>query len=127
MTLQLHGRELTLAALAREIPCALIAIDGDERVTLWNAAAEGMTGYDAGIVTGRNWRRLLGIKVDDSGQAITIRRRDGREISVRERPAPSFAPEGGRALFLEHVENLLDAAKRVVQDVLQLLPAYFSI
>jgi two-component system cell cycle sensor histidine kinase/response regulator CckA len=126
MTFQLDSREISLAAVAREMPCAAIGVDGDDRIVLWNPASERLTGFDSASALGRNWRRLLGVKCDDE-RVVSLRHQDGREIPVESQLAPTLAVPGGQVFFLRPQEPIVESAKRVVQDVLQLLPAYFSI
>src|SRR5689334_5009681 len=61
-----------LAALVKAAPVAIIALDADERVTLWNAAAERLFGWTAAEVVGR---KIPFIETGDSEEYARVRDR----------------------------------------------------
>ncbi|MEI7683949.1 MAG: PAS domain-containing protein [Planctomycetota bacterium] len=119
------------ANFVREVPCPLVVVDKDGRVVLWNSAAERLLGHDEPAVLGRSWSSFLNDGAPVAAEKLVLRHRNGHDIAVTERPAPriapAIAPEGGRAFFLEPGSNLLEATQLVLRNVLQLLPAFFSI
>ncbi len=129
MILPQDGLETWNSALIREMPCALVGVDGDNRVVLWNPAAERLLGYSRAEALGRPWGDFVagnGVR-DEFGWTLTHHR--GHDVHVAQRLVPEVVPGGsGRAFFLEATsKNLLDATGLVIREVLQQLPAYFSI
>jgi PAS domain S-box-containing protein len=121
------GLDTWNSALVREMPCALVGVDDDDRVVLWNPAAERLLGYSRVEAVGRTWGDFVASNGNGDGRRLALRHRQGYEVCVLERPAPEIAASGGRAFFLEAASNLFDATALVIRDVLQLLPAFFSI
>jgi PAS domain S-box-containing protein len=92
----------TLSALVHASPLAVIALDREGRVTLWNPAAERIFGWSEGEVLGRTlpfvqperepeFHRLLARVVQGehlSGLELRRLRKDGRPIEVSLSTAP---------------------------------------
>ncbi|MDP8956227.1 MAG: PAS domain S-box protein [Actinomycetota bacterium] len=125
-------------ALVDLSPAAIVAIDPDDNVTLWNPAAERLFGYTAGEATGRNVDELVANHVEireeaerlsrtvegDQIRRITRRtRKDGSLVDVELLGAPVTV--GGKlvgryAIYLDISE--LQSQKRYFESLLEVSP-----
>jgi PAS domain S-box-containing protein len=111
-------REQSLAILS-SVADGIVAVDRDDRIVLWNAAAERITGISSSEALGRTGaevlRQDLGSKEEPGEQSISIKRR-GREQwlavteSVMRDPADQIA---GKIYTLRDVsaDHLVEQAK----------------
>ncbi len=128
MMLPPDGLESWNSALIREMPCALVGVGGDGRVAIWNPAAERLLGYARTEALGKPWSEFLVDRGAGDESGWTLKHRQGHDVHVVHRLVPEGAPGNGRAFFLEPTsKNLVDATALVIREVLQQLPAYFSI
>jgi len=98
----------TLQALIQASPVAIMTLDAEGRVTLWNPAAERMFGWSPGEVIGRPLPIVPPEKRDEhralrqrafagewiAGVEVLRRHKDGRPIQVRLSTAPMHGPDG---------------------------------
>jgi len=112
--------ESRLDAMLTAAPSAILIIDGDLRVTAWNAEAERLLGWRAIDVVGRQLpfrhfvqggarhdvRDLLASELSASRVEATLYRRDGAQIEVELAAVAVRSGDGrpaGSAVFLEEV------------------------
>jgi PAS domain S-box-containing protein len=73
----------TIETLLASIAEGIVATDGNGRVTLWNSAAESITGVTREQAVGRAWRDVLGLDADtvvDDGTATISARPSGSQM-----------------------------------------------
>lgn len=93
----------------------VIAIDKEWRITLWNKAAETISGYSRAEAIGKNFRKVVKIirehdrkesilfienifvfgKTENVSENILLINKDGNEIPISESGAPIFNKQGG--------------------------------
>lgn len=56
---ELHNKTQLLSAVINQMPHAIVAMDMDRRLTLWNPAAEELFGFTAGEALGQRYDELL--------------------------------------------------------------------
>jgi diguanylate cyclase (GGDEF)-like protein/PAS domain S-box-containing protein len=96
-----------MRTVVRSAPAAILAVDLDGRITLWNPAAEELFGWAADEVLGGSvpflspdqTRRARAASVDlldgrEIGGEVRFRRRDGRPVTVAVSAAPVSGAEG---------------------------------
>jgi len=123
-------------ALTEVIPCAVFAVDENERIIWWNAAAEELTGYSADDTAGITCDRLrvkLALRQDSavprascpfrssdtSWQECEIRRKDGSTVPVVRKDG-AVHDEAGKVIGAIHA--LVDvSAFKVAQSEIRTL------
>jgi PAS domain S-box-containing protein len=135
---ELHRQKRFYEALLDISPAATVAIDTQDRVTLWNPAAEQLFGYTASEAIGRNVDDLVANHPDVRAEAVGLSRvtegdqirtitrrtrRDGSLVDVELLGAPvTVGGElvGRYAIYLDISE--LQARKQYYESLLQLSP-----
>jgi PAS domain S-box-containing protein len=135
---ELHRQKRFYEALVDVSPAAVVAIDPQDRVTLWNPAAERLFGYSAGEASGRNVDDLVATVPEVREEAerlnrtveqaqirvITRRtRKDGTLVDVELLGAPVMIGDelvGRYAIYLDISE--LQRRKQYYEALLELSP-----
>jgi diguanylate cyclase (GGDEF)-like protein/PAS domain S-box-containing protein len=129
----------TAEALLDAMSEAVYAVDPDRRITYWNTAAEGLTGYKASDVVGRRCRDNMLSHVDDQGTELCrtgcpllatiedgqtrearlfLRHHDGYCLPVAIRAAALYSADGAVVGAVEVFHD--DSRSRAVADRLDL-------
>jgi PAS domain S-box-containing protein len=124
----------TLAKIVEASPLALVVVGGDDRIDVWNPAAERIYGVPAAKAIGRPWPEIAeqmprvpdiarpnrAPEPADGGlQAMEIRRRrpDGREMVLRTSAAIlGDAKDGGVLMIADDVTQRLQLEARLRQS-----------
>lgn len=98
----------TIEKLLASIAEGIIATDASGRVTLWNEAAERITGIAKNHAVGRSWRDVLGLDAEtrvDDGESIIETHPHGTRmwLSVTSSRLQGESDDGGRILAFRDV------------------------
>lgn len=118
-------------AVIDETPIAIVGLDPERRVVIWNRAAERIFGYAAGEVSGRPYplvppggesefgeiftRSVAGGRLRDC--AIRQRRKDGALVDIVLSGAPLYGAEGGLRSIVFVLEDVTE--RKLVERQLQ--------
>lgn len=121
----------TLMALVQESPLAIIVLDIEGRVTLWNQAAEKTLGWSTEEITGKFfafldphskeelWHRIRSVLGGSSIKNIELqhRRKDGQLVNIALSAVPLHDETGAASGILILVEDITEE-KRLQQEIL---------
>lgn len=90
--------ERKLLTALMESPDAIIAVDADEKVAIWNRGAEVMFGYSAPEIVGRSIGILIPPGVEGDGEVVELTQRLFRDGFVRNYRTRRQTKDGRRVL-----------------------------
>lgn len=145
---QLRTRRVRLEAIIRHAPVGIVQIDKEERVLLWNSAAESIFGWTAVEILGKPLPFIPPDKREEAdylrtqfmegkvllGRHLIRRRKDGSLINIQLSSSPIFGEDGSVqgsiAVILDITESTrtkqeLRAERRFAEVLLDTSPAFF--
>ncbi len=125
----LHGAHERLRALVQASPLAIVAIDTEERITLWNPAAEELLGWTESEVLGRpppyippeghaEYQRIVARSLGGTpvrGLEVRRVRRDGRPVDLQVFSGPLHDPGGGVVGVMAVLLDLTDRKRQELE------------
>lgn len=124
-----------LSAVVESSPLAIITLDMDGKIQLWNPAAEAMLGYSAETVIGKTHPIMKPVKQDEmcalfklvlqgsafSGVNIKRKRKDGSPIDISLAMAPLYDEENAICGVIQVLSDLTEQKreaeyKRLLED-----------
>jgi len=109
---QLEAKNKQLATLVESANDAIVGMDLNRRITVWNSGAEGLYGYSAEEMIGAATSTLIPADLEDEAQLIRGRILRGEQITHFE--TTRLRKEGSRIIVSLTLSAIRDATGRIV-------------